>query len=193
MRRNLVQNLVEHGEIRTTLAKAKDVRPFAEKMVTLARKAHDAAKKKDALAALRYRRLLHHYLSDRAIIPKEHQEAYDGMSDIMRERTLRMASGRRHRTGEPRGRLTFTAESVIRRLIDVVAPKFVDRPGGYTRVIRLPDRRVGDHSPLAILQFVGNEEAPTGVAKAQRGARRRRADSRYGFAAKTVKAAAAST
>lgn len=191
MRRNLVQNLVEHGQIRTTLAKAKDVRPFAEKMVTLARKAHQAAKKKDALTALRYRRLLHHYLCDRAIIPKEHRKTYDGMSDVERARTLRMASGRRHRTGEPRGRLAFTAESVIRRLIEVIAPKFVDRPGGYTRIIRLADRRVGDHSPLAIIQFVGNEEAPTGVARAKRSARKRRTDGRYGFAAKVLKTGAA--
>ena len=63
-----------------------------------------------------------------------------------RAKTMRMASGRRHRTGDPKGRLAFTAESVTHRLIETVAPRFEDRPGGYTRLIRLAERRIGDAS-----------------------------------------------
>ncbi|MCH8829123.1 MAG: hypothetical protein IID45_06050, partial [Planctomycetes bacterium] len=64
------------------------------------------------------------------------------------QKTLRMASGRRYRTGEPKGRLDFTAESVTHRLLFTVAPRFEDRPGGYTRLIRLPRRRLGDAAPV---------------------------------------------
>lgn len=192
LRRNLVQNLVEHGQIRTTITKAKDLRPFVEKMVTLAKRVHLSAKKKDAAAGLRARRQLHKHLSDRSIIPAAHRADYANMSDANRVATLRSASGRRYRTGEPKGRLTFTGETVMHRLIEVVAPKFIDRPGGYTRVIPLPDRRVGDHSQLAVLQFVGSEQSAGSLAKPKPSARKRRTNARYAAAAKALKASAKS-
>jgi large subunit ribosomal protein L17 len=126
-------------------------------------------------------------LGDRSLIPKEHQSAYEQMSDAARAKTLRMASGRRYRTGEPKGRLVFTGESVIRRLIEGVAAQYEDRPGGYTRLIRLGKRRIGDHSPLAILQFVGDEEVPTSLTRPAKSARQRRADARYALAIKLAK------
>ncbi|MCC7291759.1 MAG: 50S ribosomal protein L17 [Phycisphaerales bacterium] len=190
LRRNMVQNLVEHGSIRTTLPKAKDLRPFVEKMITLAKRAHAAGKKQNAPASLRARRQLHKHLSDRSIVPEAHRSDYANMSDAHRLATLQSASGRRYRTGEPKGRLAFTGESVLHRLIEVIAPKFADRPGGYTRVIKLADRRVGDHSPLAILQLVGDETGPGSLAKPKRSARKRRTDARYAAAVKVVKGAA---
>jgi large subunit ribosomal protein L17 len=126
-------------------------------------------------------------LSDRAIIPAERRNDYNAMSDAHREQTLRTRSGRRHRTGEPKGRLTFTAESVTHRLIETVAPRYLDRPGGYTRVVRLPDRRVGDQSNLALLQLVGDEEAPGAITKPEKTSRRRRADARYALAVGALK------
>ena len=98
-----------------------------------------------------------------------------------------MASGRRHRTGEPRGRLAFTAESVTHRLIETLAPRFEGRPGGYTRLIRLPTRRIGDSSTLAMVQLVGDEEVPGSLTKPKRSARHRRADARYAMAIKAAK------
>jgi large subunit ribosomal protein L17 len=180
--RNLAQSLIEHGQIRTTLPKAKTLKPFVEKLVTLAVKARRSAADSDAAGSLRARRRIHRLLGDRGLIPADHRATYGDMSDASRERTLRMASGRRHRTGEPKGRLVFTAESVVHRLIESIAPPFEDRPGGYTRLIRLPKRRIGDHSELAVLQFIGGEEAPTGLTKPGRSARKRRADARYTLA-----------
>ncbi len=176
LRRNMAKNLIEHGRVTTTLPKAKDIRPFFERLVTLAVAVRTRRSSNDAAGALRARRLLHRLLGDRGIVPKEHREAYADMPDSARLRTMQMAGGRRHRTGEPRGRLAFTAESVTHRLIESVAARYESRPGGYTRLIRLAKRRVGDQSVLAIVQLVGDEEAPTSLTKPKRSARRRRAD-----------------
>jgi len=192
LRRNLAQNLFEHGEITTTLPKAKDIRPFCERLITLAVKIRRHTAAREHAKALAVRRSLHKLLGDRSLIPDEHWDAYNAMSDADRNRTMRMASGRRHRTGDPKGRLVFTAESVTHRLIQRVAPRFEDRPGGYTRVIRLARRRLGDATPLAVLQLVGDEQSPGPLAKPAKSARLRRIEARYSFAAKALKAKPAS-
>lgn len=189
LRRNMAQNLFEHGSITTTLPKAKDLRPFAERLITLAVKTRAYARSHPA-ASLRARRAIERLMGDRAVIPQDKQDEYDAMSDAMRSKTLRMVSGRRHRTGEPKGRLGFTADSVARRLIEGIAPRFEGRSGGYTRVIRLSDVRLGDAAPKAILQLVGEEEAPGPVTKPEKTARRRRVDARYAFAIKLSKSRA---
>lgn len=152
MRRNMAQSLFQHGQIRTTLIKAKEIRSFVEKLITLARK--------DTLEARRRVQVL---MADRSIIPAEHQEAYDGMSDSDRLRVLRNRSGKKHRAGVVpvkynKKKYTFVASMVSHKLINEIAPRFKDRPGGYTRIIRLPLRRIGDATDLAILQLVGNEQ-----------------------------------
>jgi len=188
LHRNLAQSLIEHGQVRTTLPKARDLKPFCERLITLAVKVRKHQAAKEAAKALTVRRTIHKMLGDRGLVPKEHQEAYEGMSDAARARTMRMPTGRRHRTGDPKGRLAFTAESVTHRLIETVAARYEDRPGGYTRLIRLSDRRLGDASWLAILQLVGDEEAPGPLTRPAKTARRKRADSRYAMAAKLTKA-----
>jgi large subunit ribosomal protein L17 len=180
MQRNLAQSLFEHGEIRSTLPKVKDVRPFAERLISLAKR----ARRGDLVA----RRRIHRLMGERSLVPAEHRGDYEGMSDAKRRQTLRARSGRRFRTGAAKGHRAFTGESVTHRLINTVAPQFEDRPGGYTRVIKLADRRVGDQGALAILQLVGDEESPGGVARPAKSARRRRADARYAAAVKASKA-----
>ncbi len=180
MRRNLVQSLIEHGEIRTTITKAKDVRGFAERLVTLAIDGSLAARQR-AIALL----------NDRAIIAKEHQEDYDKMSDAKRHQVLRSRSGRRHRISTTKPGVKFTAESVIHKLFADIGPRMKKRAdarggGGYTRIIKLADRRLGDGTPIAILQFVGEEDKPRpkGTDKTDR---KRRARAKYAFyAGKTV-------
>ncbi len=191
MLRNMAQSLVEHGQIKTTLPKAKAIRPYFERLVTLAVKTRKLSAAGDHAAALSARRSIHRLLGDRSVIPQDHRDAYAAMSDAARAKTLRMPSGRRHRTGAAKGRLDFTAESVTHRLIEKIAPRFEDRPGGYTRVIRLAAKRLGDASPVAIVQMVGDEEAPTSLTKPPTTARRRRTDARYAAAIKAGKAWAA--
>lgn len=177
LRRNLAQSLFQHGEIRTTWEKAKEIRPFVERLITLAR-----------TGTLRARQRVEAALTDRAIIPVDQQEAYENMSDAQRTRVLYSRSGRRHRTGAVpasynKKKVSFVATSVLHKLFSEIAPGYKDRPGGYTRIVRLAKRRVGDDGRVAVLQLVGTEEAPaSGLRKAAPGRRRKRAETRRLFA-----------
>lgn len=175
LRRNLVQSLIEHGRVRTTLAKAREVRPFAEKLVTLAIRGTLAARQR-AIALL----------TDRSYIPKENRADYDRMSDSKRARVLRSRSGRRYRSSTTRPRVKFTAGSVVARLFNEIGPQMKKRnearncSGGYTRIIKLAERRLGDAAPQALLEFVGREDKPRPKGS-DRTERKRRARVRYAF------------
>lgn len=153
LRRNLVQSLIEHGEIRTTLVKAKEVRSFAERLITLAVDGGLAARQRAEAA-----------LTDRAIIPAENREEYDRMSDAKRAKALRSRSGRRYRASTTRPGVKWTAEAVLHKLFHTVGPRMKRRneklscAGGYTRIIKLADRRLGDAGQLAILQLVSEDD-----------------------------------
>lgn len=147
MLRNMVQSLFEHGEIRTTIPKAKEARRFAERLITLAVNGSLAARQR-AIALL----------NDRQIVRKENQDAYDALSDAARDRALRSRSGRRYRAATTRPGVPFTTESVIHKLFAEIGPAQRERneklgsSGGYTRIIKLANRRLGDGGQLAILQ-----------------------------------------
>ncbi len=115
LRRNLAASLFEHGNIVTTPEKAKFVRPFAEKLITKARK-----------GTLHARRQVIAALQDRAICKVE--------------------------DGEPE-----KVDTVVRKLFNEIGPKYAQRSGGYTRMIRLPFRRLGDNGQLVVLQLVEEE------------------------------------
>src|SRR5438046_8635375 len=100
--RNLARALFEHGRIITTLEKAKEARPFVEKLITLAKK-----------GTLHARRLALARLRDK--------------------------------------------ESVT-RLFREIGPRFADRPGGYTRVIKRHERRLGDGGRTAFLELLKEGE-----------------------------------
>lgn len=177
MRRNMAQNLIEHGEIRTTLPKARETRRFVEKLISIARK-----------GTIDSRRRVESLLRDRAILNPEHRDTYEQMTDAQRGKVMAGRSGRRHRTGAVpasynKTKIPFVAQSVIHKLMTEIAPSYKDRPGGYTRIIRLSKRRIGDNSELAILQLVGSEEAPrpSGGKKKSVGQRRERVNARIAF------------
>ena len=107
---NLAGALIEHGRIQTTEAKAKAVKPFAEKMITLGKRG-DLHARRQALAALR-------------------------------------------------------SNNVVHSLFAEVAPRFADRPGGYTRIVRLGQRQ-GDAAEMVYLELVDFEPAPSAVALAR--------------------------
>ena len=187
MRRNLCQSLIEHGELRTTIVKAKDVRAMAERLIQLAVDTAVATEADDKIKAVALRQRAIAILNDRQIIPAEHREAYDMMTDKQRDRVLRNRSGRRYRASIARpGHINFTSESVIHRLFAVIGPEMKKRndargcQGGYTRVIKLADRRLGDGGQLAILQIVGADDTarPKNKGKTER---RRKAAVRYAF------------
>ena len=102
---NLAASLIEHGQIKTTLPKAKALRPFIEKLITIA-SADDKP--------------LQHRVRVCFAKLKNHKEASS-------------------------------------RLINVVAPFFQKRPGGYTRILKC-GFRPGDQAPMAFIQFVDWEK-----------------------------------
>ena len=116
MRRNLVASLIQHETVSTTIEKAKEVKPFAEKLITLAKKGTLAARRR-AIALL----------GNRDIVDYE--------------------DGRAVKTG-----------TIIGKLFSELGPRYLDRPGGYTRIIRLSLRRLGDNGQLVLLQLIGADE-----------------------------------
>ena len=108
--RNMSIALIERGRIITTVAKAKELRPFVEKLVTLARK-----------GTLHARRLA-----------------------LMR----------------------LPNKIAVAKLFAEIGPRFADRPGGYTRILKRHERRLGDAGETALIEFlkadekVGGEKMP---------------------------------
>lgn len=143
LRRNLVQSLIEHGTIRTTLPKAKEVKAMAEKLITLAR-----------VKTLNNRRRVISILQDRRLVDEDQE---------------------------------FTGQKVVQKLFDDVAPKFTDRPGGYTRIVKLSDYRIGDGGSLVLLQLLTEESGPRGTARRSAGLRRKRNERKHQFASRILK------
>jgi large subunit ribosomal protein L17 len=105
--RNLSTDLFRHERIRTTLMKAKELRPFAEKLITLA--------KRETLHA---RRLVLRDIHDKEVVSK---------------------------------------------MFDTISSRFAQRPGGYTRIVKLGPRR-GDNAEMALIELIGAETAKKATA-----------------------------
>ncbi|WP_299329290.1 50S ribosomal protein L17 [Parasphingopyxis sp.] len=105
MLRNLAAGLIKHEQVMTTLPKAKELRPYVEKLVTLAKK-----------GGLSNRRL--------------------AMSRLM-------------------------DETQLKKLFDVLAERYADREGGYTRIIKA-GYRASDAAPMAVIEFVDRDEDAKG-------------------------------
>ncbi len=147
----MAQSLIEHETISTTVQKAKEIKPFVEKLITLAKK-----------GSLQYRRRAISMLGDRSIVAFE--------------------------DGEP-----VEKGTVIGKLFSELGPRYLDRSGGYTRIIRLSLRRLGDNGQVVLLQLLGKEEP---LKKEKRAPGRRRSRKRAGQvapAAKPEEAAAVET
>ena len=131
---NLVTSLLWHGAVETTEARAKEARGLAEKLITIA--------KQDSIHRRR--------LARRRLMP--------------RTSLIRMKEGS-HReapaTGEAEkqtqaGQSPSTVENSVRHLFEHVAPQYQDRPGGYSRIIRVGTRR-GDGTEMVRLQLVDSK------------------------------------
>ena len=128
MFRNMVTSLLEHERIRTTLPRAKSLRPIAERMITLG--------KRETLHA---RRQALAFIKDPAVVAK---------------------------------------------LFSTLAPRFADRSGGYTRIIRLGFRD-GDGAQMAILELIGSEFTP--AKGAEKGGKKPKPEKVAGKTAETKK------
>jgi large subunit ribosomal protein L17 len=118
LKRNLAMALIRHERIITTLEKAKEVRPFVEKLITLARQGD-----------LHARRLV----------------------------TSRLGPPARAEVN-PEGETDADHHSVLKKLFDEIGPRFKERPGGYTRIIKRSERRLGDGGRTAFLELLKEGE-----------------------------------
>ena len=111
--RSMVTSLFDSERITTTAPKAKEARRLAERLITRAKKGHQAHKAGQTHVALAHWR---------------------GAGAVVRNTT------------------------VLRKLFDELAPHFMERNGGYTRIIRLDHMRVGDNARLVLLELVDTEK-----------------------------------
>jgi len=134
MLRNLATSLINARDERiiTTLPKAKELRPFVERVITLSRRAAS----------------LEGNGSEAAIVHLKRQAAaYFHAGNYQRAEN----TGRRGTTRPPR----TAGVAAVRRLFDELGERFKDRTGGYTRIIKL-GRRAGDGAALAIIELLDN-------------------------------------
>ena len=120
LRRNMIAELLVHEQILTTEAKARMLRPAAEKIITLAKR---GLAKNDPAQAVHARRL-----AATRIARFRKVEDEDGVEDV----------------------------DVLKKLFDDIAPRFADRPGGYTRMVKI-GKRSGDNADMAMIMLVDEE------------------------------------
>lgn len=155
MLRNLATSLINSREDRivTTLPKAKELRPFVEKAITLSRRAASLEGDASEVGGLHLRRQAAAFF---------HSGNY-----------RRALATRRGQTPPPR----TAGVAAIRRLFDELGERFKDRPGGYTRIIKM-GRRTGDGAELAIIELVDNpreKEAQASARKRTKGSTKKKA------------------
>ena len=146
MLRNLTVSLINSHEERivTTLPKAKELRPFVERVITLSRKASNLEGDDTTARALHLRR----------------QAAGFFHAGNMQQAVL---TGKR---GQLRPART-AGMAALKRLFDELGERYKDRPGGYTRIMKL-GQRVGDNAELAIIELVDNPNEREALASAKK-------------------------
>ena len=130
--RNLCTSLIVHERLITTLPKAKELRPFAERAITLGKRALNAEVPASALHARR-----------------------QAASYFFSGNGNRVPDGGYKRPRAPR----TAGVLALDKLFDDVASRFADRPGGYTRILKLGVRR-GDGAEMALIELIGSETKP---------------------------------
>lgn len=133
MLRNMTKSLLQHGRIVTTETRAKELSSFVDKIITDAKKAHEA---EDAVKKLNFKRKVFRHFSTQT-----------SQAD---RRKRGMKSQRPHR-------------EVAQQLFDRIAPQYCkggehERDSGYTRVLKIYPPRKGDGASRALIELIGHED-----------------------------------
>ena len=149
MLRNLATSLINAQDERiiTTLPKAKELRPFVERVITLSRHANNLEGDNKEERAVHLRRQAAGFF-------------HSG------NRQQKVSTGKRGPERAPR----TAGVSALRRLFDELGERFKDRPGGYTRIVKL-GRRDGDNAELAIIELVDNRREREAIESADKRAK----------------------
>jgi large subunit ribosomal protein L17 len=157
--RNLSRALITHEKIVTTLPKAKELRPYVEKLITLAKKAHavvaaaagkgEAEEKKARMQALHYRRMAMAELG-----PIHGTAIWDKKEEVV-EDPLNTSTKK-------------SADTVLKKLFRELGPRYAGRAGGYTRVLKQHYRRLGDAGTTAVVELLKAGETKV-MVKARQG------------------------
>ena len=131
----------QKGRVVTTIAKAKEVRPMIERCVTIARKSLEDQRKADSLNSTAERN-------------SEEWRQWRG-SQQWNEWNQAIAPVL---TARRRAIQILGNKEAVSILFDTIAPRFEERPGGYTRIMRLAKPRLGDAGTQVILEFVGERD-----------------------------------
>jgi len=174
--RNLAAALFEHGEIRTTLPKAKAVQPFVERLITLAKR-NDFRARRELERRINDRKI-HVWVADPDVGEEKKVNDYFDLPD---EEDIEF-----NRYGEVR-----KAPRLVQHILVNVAPRYADRDGGYTRIVKLAEHRLGDGGDVVLLQLVGEESGPQ-IGGGESG-RRKAIDRRQAFADRLFRGSAATT
>lgn len=143
--RGLMTELFRHERIETTEAKARAIRPLAERLVTKARKGR--TERLVALAKQHKVETLSAWFSAKRaaqlieLVDRGDDKALEQMAAQMALHARRQVLA------------ILTDKEIAHKLVDEIAPRFEERPGGYTRMFKLGMRR-GDASPMALLELV---------------------------------------
>ncbi len=147
------------GRIITTVAKAKEVRPLVERCITIAKRGLAAAEKAKQFAV------------------SAERDSAEWKKWRASEQWQKWAAASAPAVTARRRVITLLGDKQAARVVfEKIAPRFVDRPGGYTRILKLSTPRLGDAGPRAVLEFVGSEgrsgQAPAPQVQASRPPRR---------------------
>lgn len=156
--RGLVTALIIHGRIETTEARAKEVKKIAEKLITLAAKEKDNFTTREVMVSAakldaKGRKVLKSATSKNGnkydVVVRETKTDMVQVDNASRLAVRRRAMLWLNKSHTAEGK----ALNPVDILFNTVAPKYADRPGGYTRIIKLGARR-GDASEMAILELI---------------------------------------
>jgi large subunit ribosomal protein L17 len=138
MLRNMATSLINspNDYIVTTLQKAKELRPFVEKIITFAKKAENGG--------------------DGVHLRREASKYFHAGNTTYKREMSRFRGKGVKKGGEPKERPERTAGvKAVKRLFDELGTRYKDRNGGYTRIIKL-GRRKGDNAEMAVIELVDN-------------------------------------